>query len=106
MGFKFYSRIKIKTIVFLLSILVLLIESKVLLALDLDEGIAGNVPSNYHVAYVGDFLTLGVGARPLSMGGSFTAIADDSTATYWNPAGLAQLTHAEMTFMQASINVA
>ena len=104
MGFKLYSRIKIKTIVFLLSILVLLIESKVLLALDLDEGIAGNVPSNSHVAYVGDFLTLGVGARPLSMGGSFTAIADDSTATYWNPAGLAQLTHAEMTFMQASIN--
>ena len=42
----------------MLSILVLLIESKVLLALDSDEGIAGNVPSNSHVAYVGDFLTL------------------------------------------------
>ena len=60
--------------------------------------------SNQGIVYAGDFLTLGVGARPLSMGGSFAAIADDSTATYWNPAGLGQLTHPELTFMQASIN--
>ena len=60
--------------------------------------------SNPGIVYAGDFLTLGVGARPLSMGGSFAAIADDSTATYWNPAGLGQLTHPELTFMQASIN--
>jgi len=30
-----------------------------------------------------------VGARALGMGGAFTAVADDSTATWWNPAGLA-----------------
>ena len=45
--------------------------------------------------YAGDFLTLGVGARPLGMGGSFAAIADDSTAAYWNPAGLGRLRHSE-----------
>ncbi|MGH9162460.1 MAG: hypothetical protein ACRD2X_21040, partial [Vicinamibacteraceae bacterium] len=30
-----------------------------------------------------------VGARALGMGGAFVAVADDATATYWNPAGLA-----------------
>ncbi|NOZ08049.1 MAG: UPF0164 family protein [FCB group bacterium] len=37
------------------------------------------------------FLKLGVGARALGMGGSFVALADDGSATYWNPAGLANL---------------
>ena len=31
----------------------------------------------------------GVGIRPLSMGGAFTAVADDVNAIYYNPAGLA-----------------
>lgn len=30
-----------------------------------------------------------VGVRALGMSGAFTAVADDSTATWWNPAGLA-----------------
>lgn len=30
-----------------------------------------------------------VGARALGMGGAFVAVADDASATYWNPAGLA-----------------
>jgi long-chain fatty acid transport protein len=33
----------------------------------------------------------GIGARALGMGGAFVAVADDSTAVFWNPAGLAQL---------------
>ena len=53
--------------------------------------------------YAGDFLTLGVGARPLGMGGSFAAIADDSTAAYWNPAGLGRLHHSEAAFMHSSL---
>ncbi|MGI8671021.1 MAG: conjugal transfer protein TraF [Luteitalea sp.] len=31
----------------------------------------------------------GVGTRALGMGGAFVAVADDASATYWNPAGLA-----------------
>jgi hypothetical protein len=31
-----------------------------------------------------------VGARAGGLGGAFTAVADDSTAFYWNPAGVAQ----------------
>jgi len=33
----------------------------------------------------------GIGARALAMGGAFVAVADDSTAVSWNPAGLAQV---------------
>ena len=34
------------------------------------------------------FLTIGPGARSAGMGEAFVAVADDPTATYWNPAGL------------------
>src|SRR5258705_11587748 len=30
-----------------------------------------------------------VGVRALGMGGAFTAVADDATASWWNPAGMA-----------------
>ena len=39
--------------------------------------------------YTGDFLTNGVGGRALGLGGAYVSIADDVTATYWNPAGIA-----------------
>lgn len=38
-----------------------------------------------------NFLKIGVGARATAMGGAFTALANDGTALYWNPAGLAQV---------------
>jgi len=38
--------------------------------------------------YTGVFLRSGLGARPLGMGGAFTAIAEGPEATYFNPAGL------------------
>ncbi|MBD3181557.1 PorV/PorQ family protein [Candidatus Poribacteria bacterium] len=53
--------------------------------------------------YAGEFLNLGAGARPLGMGGSFTAVADDATAAYWNPAGIGGFDQSQITFMHASI---
>ncbi len=53
--------------------------------------------------YAGEFLSLGVGARALGMGGAFVAIADDATAAYWNPAGLGGLDRTELTFMHAGV---
>ena len=32
-----------------------------------------------------------IGARALGMGGAFVGLANDGTALYWNPAGLAGL---------------
>ncbi len=37
------------------------------------------------------YLKIGVGARAMGMGGSFTAVSDDPSAILWNPAGLATL---------------
>ena len=38
----------------------------------------------------GTFLQIPVGARGTALGGAFSAIADDPTALYWNPAGITQ----------------
>ena len=39
----------------------------------------------------GQSLKIGVGARAAGMGEAYVAIADDATAVYWNPAGIARL---------------
>jgi long-subunit fatty acid transport protein len=39
----------------------------------------------------------GVGARALSMGGAYTGVANDYSAIYWNPAGLAQMQYSEFS---------
>lgn len=38
----------------------------------------------------------GLGARAMGMGGAYVAVAEDFTATYWNPAGLAQIRRFEL----------
>lgn len=43
------------------------------------------------------FLEIGIGARALSMGSAFTAVADDATALYWNPAGITQIASASVS---------
>jgi hypothetical protein len=47
------------------------------------------------------FVSLGVGARSLGMGGGFTALADDATSIHYNPAGLASLEYQEFAFMHS-----
>lgn len=42
-----------------------------------------------------------VGARAISMGGAFAAVASDASAVYWNPASLASLQRQELTFTYA-----
>src|SRR6185295_19386651 len=51
--------------------------------------------------YAGEFLRIGVGARALGMGSAFVGLADDGTAAYWNPAGIATLERHEITAMHA-----
>ncbi|HCJ66787.1 MAG TPA: hypothetical protein DHV62_05530 [Elusimicrobia bacterium] len=46
------------------------------------------------------FVNIGYGARPMGLGGAYTAVADDVNAILWNPAGLTQLTKRQVTFMQ------
>ena len=45
---------------------------------------------------VAQFLKIGVGARAAAMGGAFLALANDVSALYWNPAGIAGLPKASL----------
>jgi hypothetical protein len=47
-------------------------------------------------------IDVGVGARSQGMGGAFCAVADDSSACYWNPAGLSKIGAAEVSFIHAN----
>jgi outer membrane protein OmpA-like peptidoglycan-associated protein len=63
---------------------------------------AANSSSNRLAPY----LRMGTGARALGMGGAFVGVADDATAAYWNPAGLAWTSGWEVTGMySAGMNV-
>jgi long-subunit fatty acid transport protein len=50
--------------------------------------------STYDAVRIMDQQT-GFGARPLGMGGAYLAVAEDYSAVYWNPAGLAQIKNPE-----------
>ncbi len=50
------------------------------------------------VCFAGGFETKGLGSRALGMGGAAIGLADDWSAVYWNPAGLAFLKGSGVTF--------
>jgi len=51
------------------------------------------------------FNPVGAGARGLGMGGAFIAVADDGTASTFNPAGLAQLERSELAIVGFGRNI-
>ena len=51
----------------------------------------------------GELLKIPIGARAIGMGEAYTALADDSSALAWNPAGLARVEQHEASFMHSSL---
>ena len=51
--------------------------------------------------FAGAFMEDGGGARALGMGGAFTAVADDPSAAFWNPAGLSGRVGRELLLMHS-----
>ncbi len=51
----------------------------------------------------GAFPEIGIGARPLAMGGAFVAVADSADALFWNPAGTNQILSRELSSMQTDL---
>ena len=49
--------------------------------------------------YAGEFIAIGVGGRALGLGGAYSALANDVTAGYWNPAGLSHMLYPQITLM-------
>lgn len=43
-----------------------------------------------------------IGVRPQGMGGAFVSVCNDGNAVYWNPAGLAQISSGEVSFMHTN----
>ncbi len=66
--------------------------------LGLALGVAGTgaAQSVQDIVMRNSFNPFGAGARGLGMGGAFIAVADDGTASSFNPAGLAQLRRSEL----------
>lgn len=52
--------------------------------------------------YTGDFLTVGVGARSMGLGGAYVGLSNDVTATYWNPAGLGLIQGVQVCLMHGA----
>ncbi len=49
------------------------------------------VTSQAQSKYSNEFLSIGVGARSLAMGGAISGSVDDVTSNFWNPAGLSRI---------------
>ncbi len=58
--------------------------------------------SGFSVSKVGttaaNFLKVGVGARAIAMGGAYVSLANDASAMFWNPAGIALIQGGEAFF--------
>ncbi len=51
----------------------------------------------------GSFLRIGVGARPVGMGGAYVAICDDVVSCAWNPAGLILIDGSEFALTHTAL---
>ncbi|MDZ7765928.1 MAG: UPF0164 family protein [Melioribacteraceae bacterium] len=49
-----------------------------------------------------NFLKIDVGSRASALGGAFVAMADDASATYWNPGGLVNVKKNEAMFQSTN----
>jgi len=45
----------------------------------------------------------GIGTRAMGMNGAFSAVSDDSSSAYWNPAGLTSSWYKELSFTRANL---
>ena len=77
----------------ILSVILIVINLFVIRVSAQDEG-SGGTESN---------LSAGYGARAMSLGGAFTALADDPTAVFWNPAGLEFINQQSATFFHTTL---
>jgi hypothetical protein len=59
------------------------------------------IPQTVAAKYSGEFMSIGVGARALGMGGAYAAVGNDITSSYWNPSSLTQINYPQLAFMHS-----
>src|SRR5512133_2037448 len=74
-------------------------KARVLLVIGLMFPLGSALAQTVAAKYPGEFLALGVGGRALAMGGASVALANDVTAGYYNPAGLALINYPQVALM-------
>ncbi|MEW6047331.1 MAG: hypothetical protein AB1609_12755 [Bacillota bacterium] len=79
--------------------LALALVTAVLVVAEPDAGAASDDTTYTHAAAI---LQIGAGARPLGMGGAFVGVADDESALFYNPAGLAFLRRSGLTSLYST----
>ncbi len=52
-----------------------------------------------------DFILEGAGARPISMGSAFTAVANDANSFFWNPAGLSYVMNRQFSSIHKTLSM-
>jgi hypothetical protein len=63
---------------------------------------SGDFSSSAQGTTTAEFLQLGVGARAVAMGEAYSAVTDEASAMYWNPAALTNIQNRSATFMHAA----
>lgn len=87
-----------------MSPLTLKTTSKISLITIFLTGMVGNqAQASATYGQAADLFNVGAGARSLAMGGAFTALSDDASAPYYNPAGLAFLDEHQVMVMHAPL---
>jgi len=88
----FFIHITASVIVFFATIVVLCLPS------NLDAQLIPNLGGQRAGISAFQFLKIGVGGRAIGLGEAFSAIANDASALYYNPAGLTQFTDDQFIF--------
>jgi hypothetical protein len=73
----------------------------VVIALALVPGLLA--PAAVRPAAAGPSEQVPIGPRGIAMGGAYTSLAQDASAMYWNPAGLARIGHQEIAGSYANL---
>jgi hypothetical protein len=81
----------------------ILIQPLGLLGLILSLGVLPKAQAADSFGQASDIYHVGVGARAMAMGSAFTGLADDASAPYYNPAGLAILDEHQLMAMHAPL---
>jgi len=98
---RYFMRFKMKKLIYPVKKWGFAQKALTIAALALAITIFADISASFAYSNPDFFLKQGVGARQLGMGNAGTAVADDASAIFFNPAGLAFMKNVEVTTMHS-----